>query len=514
MRHLVVCCDGTWNTREQQTTRVPTPTNVVRLYNALDDVDGDGHEQVRYYHPGVGTDGSWIDRLVAGGLGVGLSHNIMSAYHWLAVHYRPGDRISVFGFSRGAYTVRSLAGMIATCGLLDLADADPAEAWRRVDRAYDVGYRPPTDRRAGRGWAGRWPFHHGPEGAPVAVHLVGVWDTVGALGIPDTVGLIAVLNRDLRHRFHDTTLSRSIRCGRHAVAMDETRGPFTPTLWTDPQPGQDVAQVWFPGDHSDVGGGHPQSGLSDGALRWMIEEAGKSAGLAFRPTAVDQIAPDYLDVLHDSCTGIYRQLSPQPRAVPVVARDRSPGVMHSSAFDRQDNPPITASRYWPTRVLRPGESATVDVFARQEWNATGLYLEPGGYAFTATGQWLDGRMPADAAGHSDSRLHPEELAHMAGSALGVAERLAQRIPGNELGEFPATRRAEDLPWMSLVGVVANWTIQPEPDEPPRHDRFGIGTDTRFTVLKPGYLYAFANDAWGLYGNNRGSVALTVTRAGS
>lgn len=107
MRNLMVCCDGTWNTAEQRHGGVPVPTNVVRLYNAVADKN-EGVEQLKYYHPGVGTEPGFWDRAMGGATGKGLDDNIKSAYHWLCRHYRPQDRIYLFGFSRGAYTGRSL----------------------------------------------------------------------------------------------------------------------------------------------------------------------------------------------------------------------------------------------------------------------------------------------------------------------------------------------------------------------------------------------------------------------
>jgi uncharacterized protein (DUF2235 family) len=139
MRNLVVCCDGTWNTPDQRHDGVPVPTNVVRLYNAVAEQDGEGNLQLSYYHTGVGTEGSWWQRIAGGSFGEGLGKNIQSAYKWLGVNYLPGDRIFLFGFSRGAYTVRSLGGMIASCGLLDLSQVGHGEVWDRVGTAYTEG---------------------------------------------------------------------------------------------------------------------------------------------------------------------------------------------------------------------------------------------------------------------------------------------------------------------------------------------------------------------------------------
>ena len=163
MRHLVVCCDGTWNTPEQKSAGVPCPTNVVKLFNACRE---DAH-QLRYYHPGVGTEGSALRRTLDGGLGRGLDRNIQSAYRWLCRQYQSGDRIFLFGFSRGAYTVRSLAGMMTACGLLDLDGLEEAEVWARIDTAFQRIYRQRQQRSDWcDGWAWRVPGSGGRDRVP------------------------------------------------------------------------------------------------------------------------------------------------------------------------------------------------------------------------------------------------------------------------------------------------------------------------------------------------------------
>ena len=234
MANVIVCCDGTWNTEDQSTNGVPVPTNVVRLFNALAEVDGAGVAQKRYYHPGVGTEGSLIDRIKGGAAGVGLDKNIMGAYRWLCGKYVGGDKIALFGFSRGAFTARSLAGMIGACGLLDLTGVDDKEAWERVQTAYAKGYRVKPEERGD--WAGAdWRFL---VEAPGPIHFIGVWDTVGALGVPDNLALLNMLDSPSKYAFHDTRLGANVRHARHAVALDERRETFTPTLWIDPPDGR------------------------------------------------------------------------------------------------------------------------------------------------------------------------------------------------------------------------------------------------------------------------------------
>jgi uncharacterized protein (DUF2235 family) len=502
MRRLVVCCDGTWNTPDQRKAGVPTPTNVTRIFHAL----SEDEDQLRYYHPGVGTGPGVIDRLRGGGLGEGLEMNVKSAYSWLATHYRTGDQICLFGFSRGAYTVRSVAGMIAACGLPTFPPELPVEQrWQLVDDLYQNVYRPPVGQPA----AGRPVRADAPE-----ITFLGVWDTVGALGIPDVLGPLRVLDVDRRHRFHDTELSSLVVHARHAVAIDETRGPFTPTLWRLPErlePGHSVRQTWFPGGHCDVGGGHPQTGLSDGALLWMIEEARNCTDLEFRKEMLDQIRPDPCDVLHDDCIGFYRYLAPSPRSVPLIdVANVHAGRVHDSAVRRQARPPITAGDYRPGRVLAVGECTRFEVFAGQPWNDPGLFLDRGRYRFDACGAWLDGRRSVGPAGRLEWRFDMPEMFHPEGSFLGWWQDRYRALTRDDTAILFGAPRLNSAPWMALTGMVAG----SDPDQTgaqPASSPFCIGDHHESAVDLPGYFYAFANDAWGFYRNNRGSVTLTVTR---
>lgn len=513
MRNLLVCCDGTWNTQDDKQGGIPSPTNVVRLYNALAERNDQGVEQLRYYHPGVGTDGGWWEKLVGGGLGIGLDGNIMSAYRWLGTNYQPGDRIFLFGFSRGAFTVRSLGGMISACGLLDLAGLPEPEVWARVEAAYRQGYR----NRDGRNWSAGWPFHPGKAAdGKVPVYFLGVWDTVGALGIPNDLSILNLLDDPKRYFFHDTELSGSVLNARHAVALDEKRASFAPTLWSNIAGRPDVKQVWFPGVHCDVGGGYLEKGLSDGALKWMMDEAGRQ-GLGFRPGMYAQVAPNPQDVLHDSASGVFRLLRTQPRSIPPVSSASQAGALHQSALDRQDSPPITHAPYYPTTMLKPGEEKSLQIFAAQHWNYTGIYLETDArYAFQASGEWLDSHIKCGPEGPKKDTFQAGELAQMLGAAWGKIEIAYKAITQNQDADFKGTRREEDKPWFALIGAIANGG-NPNPDGTPvPSETFLIGAGCEYppqggAMAKPGYLYCFANDAWDFYGNNRGSVTLTVRR---
>ncbi|HEU4619545.1 MAG TPA: DUF2235 domain-containing protein [Gammaproteobacteria bacterium] len=505
MKRIVICCDGTWNTPGESDAGVPVPTNVVRLFNAVAEVDAQGTEQLKYYHPGVGTDGSWWDKLSGGSTGRGLDRNIMSAYRYLCDHYSPDDAIFLFGFSRGAYTVRSLGGLIAHCGLLRTADLTHAEAWRRIEQVFEQGYRRGSEKR--EHWESRgWAFHNR-LGTVVNIRFLGVWDTVGALGIPNDMAVLKLLDSLHDYTFHDTVLGESVETARHAVALDEIRASFQPTLWSA-KDGADALQMWFPGVHSDVGGGYRETGLSDGALTWMIDEASK-CGLAFHERMLDQIKPNYLDTLHDSCTGLFSLFPTQPRSAPRLMEGNG---VHKSALDRLADPPISQCPYRIEREIGDLASAKFEIFAMQQWNPTGLWLEAGRtYVFEASGEWMDGTVKCGPEGTDDGHFQPGELLQAAGSVWGKVEQAWKKVTGNQAADFRLTKRHEHMPWFSLVGSIANGSGVDKKDRLEPHESFLIGTGCEYTPRKPGYFYAYANDAWNCYSNNRGKVELTVTR---
>lgn len=286
MRRLVVCSDGSWNTPERKDGGVFAPSNVVKMARAILPEAPDGISQAVFYDEGVGA-GNLIDRLTGGAFGIGLSKNVRDAYLSLIHNYAPGDEIFFFGFSRGAFTVRSAAGLIRKVGLLEKRNAGRApEAWQ-LYRNRKGGPDSP-DAIAFRESYAHWP-------APIT--FIGVWDTVGALGIP---GVFNFIGRR-RFQFHDAALSRSVAYAYQALAIDEKRRSFKPTLWEQhPEAtGQTLEQAWFPGVHSDIGGGYANSKLANDALLWMVEKA-REAGLAFDTSYLkaEQEAASHLPVPH------------------------------------------------------------------------------------------------------------------------------------------------------------------------------------------------------------------------
>lgn len=498
MAHLVVCCDGTWQ-------GVAAHSNVSRLHAAIVPAPGDPPP---HYVRGVGVSRNPVDVLRGGLTGAGLDRSITDGYRWLVQRFRRGDRISVFGFSRGAYTARSLAGMIGRVGLVDGSGLDAGGIADAVARAY-ARYRAVGTAPEDTTWSAglRFAYRAGDPDIPVA--FIGVWDTVGALGIPAYVGVPDLTGSRKRYEFLDVVLNPHIPHGRHAVALDELRGPFRPTLWRDVGPGQDVRQVWFPGDHGDVGGGHADKGLADGALDWMMSEATDAVGLAFDRDRIPGFRPDARATLHGTWHGpgaaaMEVLLQPRPRAVPRVDHRRPDPAVSASAYERQ-----RATGYRATETLgHPGDGATVDVPADRVWTATGLWLEPGRYRFTATGRWQSAGHPSGPDGES-SGLHPSggTLSRL----LGLGQDVLRRVLHNPDAELLGARREPAMPWLALVAAVANEETDAAGRTRHPDQHLLVGTGTTAHVERAGYLHAFPNDAWGFYGNNRGAVELTVTR---
>ncbi len=295
MKRIILCCDGTWNQADQESNGVPCPTNVVKLGYRIAKRDGP-ILQIIYYDQGVGT-GNVVDRFSGGAFGEGLEDNIHDAYRFLVANYEPDDELFLFGFSRGAFTSRSIAGMIRKCGILR---REFVQHYRAAIELYRSENHPEDDHSI------KFRKDYSVYGVQdIKLKCVGVWDTVGALGIP-LRGLRALTRSD--HQFHDTELSGTVEHAYHALAIDEHRAPFEPALWAyKPKDGQRVEQVWFCGAHSDVGGGYAETALSDITLEWLIGKAGE-AGLKFDETVMHArpLRPDPLGELHNSKTGLYR----------------------------------------------------------------------------------------------------------------------------------------------------------------------------------------------------------------
>ena len=273
-KNIIICCDGTGN--EFGTNN----TNVVKIYQLA--IKADPGRQTAYYDPGVGT-GGWeyeesTDDLKAkqdGATGFGLQKNVEDAYKYLMRNYEEGDRIFLFGFSRGAFTVRALAGMLHKCGLLY---PDILNMVEYASKIYNTAGNAAIAREFKRTMARKCP-----------VHFIGVWDTVASLAL------------NAGKKFHDAKMNQEVTHGYHAVSLDEIRAKFPPSLW---KARKGVEQVWFAGVHSDVGGWYSNTGLSDIALNWMGRKAA-AHGMLLDEAKLSTIKGDPLAMQHDSHTGLF-----------------------------------------------------------------------------------------------------------------------------------------------------------------------------------------------------------------
>jgi UMF1 family MFS transporter len=287
MKRLVCFFDGTWDTPDAAYV-----TNVVKLQRATRKVDAAGVEQRVHYELGIATEYTGQLSFLAGALSIGLGSRIRGAYRYLCDNFAPGDELYLFGFSRGAFEARSLAEFIAVVGLLRGESLDRiGQAWRYYRRHGAAG----EHRKLARLQAAA---HY-----PVRIRCVGVWDTVGALGIP-------LLRADRHRRF--ARLADNVDIGLQALAIDEPRGSYQPLLWTAGRDApadttQVIEQQWFPGSHLDVGGGAPAHALADAALLWMAQRVGATTGLALDGDYLASIATP--DATGEQCVptvGLYR----------------------------------------------------------------------------------------------------------------------------------------------------------------------------------------------------------------
>jgi uncharacterized protein (DUF2235 family) len=277
-KRIIFCADGTWD----------DPLNATNVYAMFKAVTV-GAGQLAFYDDGVGSDGTPLQKIAGGAFGDGLVQKVMDGYTKIAHAYEQDDEIFIFGFSRGAFTARSLAGMIAICGLPtgNFSDQLVADAFQ--------AYRNPGQRAAFLQKYGTY---------DAKIKMVGVWDTVGSLGIPAIFGGVD----PIKYGFLDTKLHPDVLNAFHALAIDERRQEFPPTLWeppSSPVPSQVVEQVWFSGVHCDIGGGYPDDdSLSDITFSWMLSKA-VALGLQAAPdVTAENVFPapptNALGTLHES----------------------------------------------------------------------------------------------------------------------------------------------------------------------------------------------------------------------
>lgn len=371
-KSIIVCMDGTWNTSEADRHGDRRPqTNVRKLFEALSGsittLPGDKTQffielnelrdpstgtpsQLGIYVEGVGTQ---LFRLFSGGaIGEGIFDQVVGAYRVVAERYQPDDTLYLTGFSRGAYAARALSGMLGKCGIVRadrLAEGGSA-LLRGLFNFYrgtvEPGVQAIVDRQC----------------YPGIVRWLGVWDTVGALGLPvdifnpplaQALGWLGHVNgviNGAKCGFLDVKLGTNVQHAYQALALDELRKPFVPTLWEEPPPAgvATLEQVWFAGAHADVGGGYAQVGLSNIALRWMVGKLLQPGNtVALDAALLGQYTENASDMLHDSARDMFKDLAPglsARRVVPANARihrsvqQRTAGVPGYSPPNLPTNP--------------------------------------------------------------------------------------------------------------------------------------------------------------------------------
>lgn len=543
-RRIVLCCDGTGNTPDQIREGKGAPTNIWKIYQAL----VKNEQQVAWYDPGVATASSKtarslgrverfvadvvrvpvvaqilafasrILRVIEGVTGSGIDENVVEAYTELARLYRPGDQIYLFGFSRGAWTVRCLAGLIQRCGVLKPENlrygADIVALHRARKNPSDPmvlapGFTDPSAR----------------------VAFMGVFDTVASLGVP----LWGWWFKFWPHWEVMPTTPMPV-CERiyHALAMDERRAQFFPTLF-QPLPNKDavhprphVEQVWFRGAHSDVGGGYPETELSDIPLKWMLQHA-SDHGLAFDQSKIDALKPDLLGRIHDELARApgWRLLGSWPRWHPASRFPGSPtdefGALHECVFARAKVMEQELGRPDLKHLVDEGSGASVEIAVpgRLQWFRTGIVLESGRkYKIT----WLDGEW----------RDKECKLCGPAGQKAGPGLDIVRRLWGFRRRAWPS-RRETDWPqakWMTLVATIAHprtWDVKEyglrklfrhlfwrEPRKLLRQlAPIGIDLTAENRAIRienrarDGMLWLFANDTWVTDCNNSGAIRLRI-----
>ena len=406
-KRLVFCFDGTSNTLD-----IPYPTNVAITAAAVQNTSRTG-PQIVYYDEGVGSGGAW-DKITGGAVGAGLYDRVVEAYKFLVFNHEPGDEIFIFGFSRGAYTARSFAGLIRHAGVVNscfadkikvatalyqnrekkdvIDDRDEINQFRRefvIDSCasdQDVAWRtaniPGCD----------------PTAVPmVRVRYIGVWDTVKTIGDP------RLGDRDNDGEFddaefHDHNLYSSVVSARHAVSIDERRKKFDVTLWNNidelnrsknfavDDPTRPYQQQWFPGGHGSVGGGGDIRGLSDEGLEWILEGA-KRQGLKLDTTTHSKIwgiKPDVLVSLSNSSTKswapadvIMRHLSKKDRSGPKFIHEVSTAAIVRWAAPNAMTPGDELYRPAPLAVLTAKVNAAAAAYEPWEFETRGGFVTDG-----------------------------------------------------------------------------------------------------------------------------------------
>ena len=594
---IVICCDGTANDPKQTDNEVAAQTNVYRLYEALTEDGQFAGTQITWYDPGIGTNTStasriadWIGRIfgkmlgilpdwigefikrlqkaLESATGVWIDENIEQGYREIVRNYEPGDRIFIFGFSRGAYTARCIAGMISRCGLLKAENIrfspDALTLFRRRNR--DV---PPPILKA--------ELIHDPE--VVRVHVLGLWDTVASLGLP-LWGWWFRVGAFWRNRDLDSNPAKLCDYVYHALSMDEQRSQFFPTV-TTPDPAiarQQIRQIWLRGAHADVGGGYGNRSLAAVGFECMLQIA-RHHGLKLRRD-IDEIgfhpqnglplcaAADPLGKMHDEIKsqpawiifGSWPRWAPVPRPGWSDLFQRGSvsifGAPHDLVYRRAEQAALLWRQRLPARIAeqqraaasltatQAARAATLTAAAAAAVQQNDSVLARDGLIFLGLGQSRQMRITAAVAWNRTAIVFETTGIYRIGYLRGNW-RDSGKTPCGADGQRPRgldwarrffwrSRRLSQANWLELIGHIAH--PRPWPVE-----EFGFGKLLRmlfFQGPKPltrsllrlgrhlpapdqsvyvvnladnGLFYAFANDTWATGRDNSGSIEIEIER---
>ncbi len=393
-KNIVLCSDGTGN----QGGTTPD-TNVFKIYNAVKiNNKNKGTEQITYYDNGVGTSKISIMQALGGGMGWGFKQNVRDLYEFLGRNYREaekeeeekGDDIYIFGFSRGAATVRAFAGMIEHCGLvvkhrIKKSDRSEEEFQDLIDEAmecYEKGkltkekdgriiernYKEADDFRKENAYEHAT---YAPDGR-LKIEFMGIWDTVSSLGVPQLGNFDKLVNKKIPHLFYDYEPWTCVKNVYHAIAVDDERLTFSPMVWDETNFNDEgtIEQVWFPGMHSNVGGGYNRQELATVTLDWMMKKLSdhmksdkppRNGGLVLKEVAEESAENDTnpFGKLHDSRSGFGIFYRYQPRNIKKLCDGRLKEKkikIHNSVFKRIK---FSTGRYAPLNIPNPEDFEVV-----------------------------------------------------------------------------------------------------------------------------------------------------------
>ncbi|KAF7552025.1 hypothetical protein G7046_g7540 [Stylonectria norvegica] len=385
-KRLIICCDGTWMNSDNGYEKpsllksegtLQVPSNVTRISRCFKRRCTDGKLQVISYESGVGTGSNTLDSITGGAFGLGLSERVRESYSYVCANYMDGDDIILVGFSRGAFTVRSVAGMISQLGLLTRDGVDhfypifkDMQHWMDEDYEDPFPNIPFSNKPKGLGAAKEYRARleklgytrtrqigdNGESGDLIKIKAVCVWDTVGSLGVPRVAWL------DNTFKWHDTSLSDRIEHAFHALALDESRPPFCPALWERLPANKlttDLRQVWFPGNHANCGGGWEDQGIANCTLAWMMDQMA-SVGVEFDGPSLDRV--------FNQCANYYKT---QHTLASKMKKKKKKGVPDKWAVDPiyTNNIPL---RPWALGCMRDASSLLYKI-SGQVPRTPGLY---------------------------------------------------------------------------------------------------------------------------------------------